>query len=328
MSEGNGMRAIIYGAGGIGCVVGGHLALAGAEVVLIGRPGHVSAVNERGLRFITPTGTHTLHLPAVTSPSQVEFRPGDVVFLCVKGQDTDQALRDLRRTTADVPVFCLQNGVRNEEIASRLFERVYGVMVRVGSVYVTDGDIIARRDPPGALIIGRYPSGEDEVTTDVTALLRRAGFMTMATKDIMPYKWGKLMLNLGNAIGAITNARPRDTAGIYQAAAREASDLLDRAGIRRVSNEQLTDEWPEISARPRGVIRNEAQSSTWQSLARRQGTVETDFLNGEIVRLAGSLGARAPVNETLLRITSEMAANGEPPGKLSPEELSRLAGLG
>ncbi len=60
------MRAIIYGAGGIGCVVGGHLSLTGTEVLLIGRPGHVSAIRESGLRFVTPTGTHTLHLPAVT----------------------------------------------------------------------------------------------------------------------------------------------------------------------------------------------------------------------------------------------------------------------
>ena len=89
----------------------------------------------------------------------------------------------------------------------------------------------------------------------------------------------------------------------------------------------MANVWPESTSRPRSVIRNEAQSSTWQSLARRQGTVEADFLNGEFVRLAAKLGTRAPVNEALLRIVRAMAANGETPGKHTPEELARLVGI-
>ena len=166
-------RAIIYGAGAIGGVVAGQLALAGTDVMLIGRPGHVNAIQEHGLRFITPTGTHVLRLPAVTLPKQISFEPGDVVLLCVKGQNTDEALRDLRTVVEDVPVFCFQNGVRNEEIATRYFPGVYGVMVRVGGVYVTDGEVIARRDPPGWLIMGRYPVGKDDLVEAVAVSLPR-----------------------------------------------------------------------------------------------------------------------------------------------------------
>jgi 2-dehydropantoate 2-reductase len=64
--------------------------------------------------------------------------------------------------------------------------------------------------------------------------------------------------------------------------------------------------------------------STWQSLVRNQGTVETDFLNGEIVRLAVERGIPAPVNQALLRITLEMAANHEKPGKYTPAELLKI----
>ena len=62
-------------------------------------------------------------------------------------------------------------------------------------------------------------------------------------------------------------------------------------------------------------------------MIRRQGTVETEFLNGEIVRIAKKLGRRAPINETLLRITEEMAANHEPPGKYTPAELIKILKL-
>ena len=56
------MRYIIYGAGGIGSIMGGHLLRTGHEAVLIGRPGHVNAVNASGLKLVTPTGTHVVKI--------------------------------------------------------------------------------------------------------------------------------------------------------------------------------------------------------------------------------------------------------------------------
>jgi 2-dehydropantoate 2-reductase len=323
------MRIIIYGAGGIGCVAGGHLARAGYDVVLIGRPGNVKVINEHGLRLITPTGTHNLRIPAVTGPGQIDHEADDVFFLCMKGQDTEEALRDLKAVAGDVPVFCFQNGVRNEEIAARYFPRVYGVMVRVGAVYLTDGEVIARRDPPGLFVMGCYPEGTDELLETVAVALRAASFLVKTTTDVMPYKWGKLVANIANAIGAITNVRWGDASigPIAAAARRELQDLLTEAGIKWVPQEEVARQWPELAEPPRGRLDTEAQSSTWQSLARRQGTVETEFLNGEVVRLAGKLGRQAPVNEKLLRIVQEMAANREPPGKYTPARLSKLLGI-
>lgn len=69
------MRTIIYGAGGIGGGIGGHLALAGYDVILISRSGHAKAINEQGLKLITPDGTHIIRAPAVTSPDQITFKP-------------------------------------------------------------------------------------------------------------------------------------------------------------------------------------------------------------------------------------------------------------
>ncbi len=321
------MRLIIYGAGGIGGVMGGHLARTGHNVLLIGRPGHVGAINEHGLRLITPSGNYILRIPAVTGPDQIDCRADDVIFLCMKGQNTEGALRDLRAITEDIPIFCFQNGVRNEEIAVQYFPRVYGVMVRVGAVYLTDGEVTARRDPPGWFVIGCYPNGTDELVEVVAKMLRTAGFFVKTTPDVMPYKWGKLMGNLANAIGAITNARGDDVAPIFRAVQQESQGILAQAGIRWISGKEVEQEWPEITAPLRGRLDTEAQSSTWQSLARNQGTVETEFLNGEVIRLARKLGLQAPINEILLRISQEMAANHEPPGKCTPSQLSALLGL-
>ena len=321
------MRFIIYGAGGIGSIMGGHLARTGHDVVLIGRPGHVTAIHKRGLCLITPTGTYTLRIPAVTSPDHVHFTGEDVVCLCVKGQDTEAALKDLKAVTDDVPVFCFQNGVRNEEIAVGYFSRVYGVMVRVGAVYLEDGEVIARRDPPGWYIIGRYPEGTDEFLKTVAEQLRAAGYLIRTVPDIMPYKWGKLMGNIGNAIGAITNGDWNSNMPIFRAAMEEASNIVSQAGINWISQEQVAKDWPEITAPLRGSLDTEAQSSTWQSMARHQGSVETEFLNGEIVRIAESLGMQAPINEKLMKTSQDMATKHETPGKFTPAELSIMLGL-
>ena len=321
------MRFLIYGAGGIGSIMGGHLARTGHNVILIGRPGHVTAINEHGLRLVTPTGTYTLMIPAITSPDRINLTGEDVVCLCMKGQDTEAALKDLKSVIDDIPIFCFQNGIRNEVIATQYFSRVYGVMVRVGAVYLEDGEVIARRDPPGWYIMGRYPEGTDDLLEDIAEKLCIAGYLIKTVPNIMPYKWGKLMGNIGNAIGAITNDDWNSNMPIFRAARGEASDIIARARIDWISQEQVAKDWPEITAPLRGSLNTKAQSSTWQSLARHQGSVETEFLNGEIVRIAARLGMQAPINEKLMEISQDMATNYETPGKYTVAELSSMLGL-
>jgi 2-dehydropantoate 2-reductase len=321
------MRYIIYGAGGIGSIMGGHLGRTGHEAVLIGRPGHVNAVNANGLKLVTPTGTHIVEIPAVTGPEQLEFRPGDVVCLCMKGQDTSEAVKALKGHVDDIPVCCFQNGVRNEEIVLESFPRVYGVMVRVGAEYLTDGEVVCRRDPPGWYIIGRYPAQADPFAEEIARGIREAGYFVRVEDDPMPYKWGKLMTNLGNAIGAITNASWAETDFIYKAVAAEAEAVVRKAGIRVVSQQAVAESWPEITAPLKGQLNTASQSSTWQSLARHQGHVETDFLNGEIVRVAARVGMEAPINQKLVAVAVTMADEGLPPGTYTPAQLAEILGI-
>jgi 2-dehydropantoate 2-reductase len=317
-------RIVIYGAGGIGCTIGGHLTLAGYEVLLIGRPGHIDQINRNGLRFINPNGTFVLKIAGYTSPGCIAFQPSDLVFLTTKSQDTETAMQDLNKAADDVPVFSFQNGVRNEETIGRYFPRVYGAMIRIGAEYVKDGEVIVRRDPPGWVIASRYPQGKDELLESVAAALRRAGFLAMVVENALPYKWGKLLLNLSNAIGAITNQRGPETARISTAAQAEAEALLRQAGIPWVTHEETQLQWPEIREQPRKTLETQERSSTWQSLTRRQGSVETEHLNGEIVRLAAQLGLEAPVNAGLLQISAQMAKDHELPGKYSAVELEKI----
>ena len=322
------LRIVIYGAGAVGGVVGGLLALSDTPVVLIGRPNNVNAIREHGLRIVTPGVTQTIKLPVVTMPDQVDFGPTDVVFLSVKGQDTERAMRDLHAVVKDVPIFCFQNGVRNEEIVSKYYAHVYGVMVKAILFFTRDGEVIARGDSPNQLVVGSYPKGTDELTEDVAAKLRRAGYEIKVTPEIMAYKYGKLIGNLTNAVGAITNIAGEEVEPITRAVQNEGKEILTMAAIKWVSTDEPSPRRPKDAInQPYDGLSGMPLGSTWQSLTRRQGAVETEFLNGEIVRIAAKFGKRAPINETLLHITVEMAANHELPGKYSPIELIRLLKL-
>lgn len=321
------LRFIIFGAGAVGGMIGAHLKLAGNNVILIGRPAHMDVIRERGLRFVTPSGTHILKLVAHTNLSQVDLRPNDVVFICVKSQDTERSLRDLYSVKKDVPVFCFQNGVGNEEIVARYFHTVYGVRMKVGSEFVTNGEITVRRDPPGWLVMGRYPSGIDSTLEIVADKMRNAGFRVLVTSNIMPYKWGKLIQNLGNVVETITNTKQEENKLVVEAMRKEARDILTRAGIYWVSNEMLEKQWPEFTKKPTKQLALGAKNSTWQSLNRGQCTIETDFINGEIVRLADNLGIKAPINKKLSEIIYKMVSEQDRPGKYTPSELIHILGL-
>ncbi len=321
------MRIIVYGAGGIGSIVGGNLARNGHDVILIARPGHAQAINELGLKLITPNGTHIVRVPAVSSPAEIAFKSDDVAFLTMKSQQTEEALNVLKACVDDIPVFCLQNSVRNEETASHLFRNVYAVTVRIGAVFLNPGEVVARMDPPGWLIIGRYPEGLDALADQAAEKVRSAGFIVKLSSNVMRYKWGKVMNNIGSAVGAITNAARADCLEIAACARSEFKALLEEAGIAYVTDADIAREWPEFTIKAPNYSAGEAQSSTWQSLARKQGSVENEYFNGEVVRVARRLGREAPINGGLNRIMQEMAANREIPGKYTIQELEHILGL-
>ena len=130
--------------------------------------------------------------------------------------------------------------------------------------------------------------------------------------------------NLGNALSAIYDGK--GDANLYMKRAREEAErCFSAAGIPY-------EDRSELSARSKAVrgvnrlpenVRN--RGSSWQSLVRKQGSIETDFLNGEIVRLGKSLGIKTPFNRTVQILASEMARGREEPGKYTADEVYSIA---
>ncbi|BCJ76062.1 2-dehydropantoate 2-reductase [Catellatospora sp. IY07-71] len=318
------MRFIVHGAGAVGGVLGAHLHLSGHPVVLVARGAHLSAIRERGLTLETGTGARTMHVPAVAGPAGIEWRDGDVVLLAVKSQDTRAALADLAACAPPgTPVVSLQNGVDNERQALRVFEHVYGVCVMSPTTHLTAGVVRADCHPvPGLLDIGRYPSGTDPLAERVAAAFRDAGYRSEPRPDIMRWKYGKLLRNVGNAVDAVCGRAER-TKEIFQRVRLEAEAVLDAAGIAYTpadeDDERRSDILKVVTDGSRGG------GSSWQSLHRGTGHIEADYLSGEIVLVARLHGMPAPYNENARRWAERFAREGRRPGTLDPAEwLSTL----
>src|SRR4051812_46179453 len=165
------MRYIVIGAGGVGGTIGGRLAQAGHEVVLVARGPHLDALRAQGgLRLATPEGTSVIGVPAVSGPDEVELCAGDVLLLATKTQDAEAALagwawKPVQGGTVaaeDLPVLCAQNGVASERLTLRRFRQVYGVCVWLPATHLEPGLVEAQGAPlSGLLHVGRYPSGTD-----------------------------------------------------------------------------------------------------------------------------------------------------------------------
>jgi 2-dehydropantoate 2-reductase len=318
------VRFIVYGVGAVGGTIAARLALGGEEVVGIARGPMLEAIQAGGLKLTTWEGAVTARFPCFEDPSQCGLRDDDVVLLTVKSQDTGGALERLRDAGGyGQAVVCAQNGVANERAALRHFPRTYGMTVMLPSQYATPGAVETFGAPKfGLFDIGRFPSGVDDLTDAVAVALNRAGFDCVADPDVMSSKYGKLLLNVGNIVGAALGTKAR-FGPWYDEARREAEAVLKAAGIGfgDVDFDSPRRRLMEIVEIP-GVERS--GSSSLQSLLRGTGSIETDYLNGEIVLLGRLHSVPTPVNAALCRVARRMIGERIPAGSFPEAEIARL----
>ncbi len=322
------MRIIIHGTGAVGGILAAALARSGTEVVAIARGRMLEAIQSRGIRLRSPEVDVRVPVPAVAAPAEIDFRPDDAILLCMKTQDTLPALEQLRAAgVTDQPIFCVQNGVDNERQALRLFPNVHGVTVMMPATYLVPGEVITYAAPRfGMFDIGRFPAGSDAADAALAERLVAANFAAFVKPAVMASKYGKLLLNLGNMSGAAFGAGGAD--GALRAALRaEAVAVLAAAGI---GWEDVGDTDPRRAAHTRTMPVPGAagmSNSTLQSL-QRGGSLETDYLNGEICLLGRLHGVPTPLNGAMMGLAARMIGEGLAPGSLSLAETMAELGLG
>jgi 2-dehydropantoate 2-reductase len=337
------MRYVILGAGAVGGTIGGLLRRQGSDVVLLARGEHARVMKESGLLLATPNGTDLLHIDVAASPQELSLRADDVLILTTKTQHTealldeiaalpvhdDRAHDDFKATAGErLPVVCAQNGVENERLALRRFARVYGICVMLPAAHLEPGRVESQGSPyPGMLDVGRYPHGVDAVAEEVAFDLTAAGFLSIARAEVMRWKYAKLVLNLANSLEALCGHDREDKlfGELAKLAMDEGRSVLAAAGIDVVT----PDEWKAYRQKSVEIVavdgRPRSGGSSWQSAMRGTGSIEADFLNGEITLLGRLHGLETPVNALLQQEANALVREGRQPGTVSASQLlSRL----
>jgi 2-dehydropantoate 2-reductase len=332
--EDRSVRTVVIGAGAVGGVIGGLLADAGREVALVARGAHGDAIARDGLVVRRPDRDLRLRLEVAPTLDRLGLRSDDRVLVAVKSQQTAGVLEQLAaarvgddRAVEVLPVVLAQNGVANERAALRVAPAVHGMCVNLPATHLEPGVVIGEGAPvAGVLTVGLATGGADEVDRALATDLTAAGFRARADDDVMAWKRAKLLRNVGNAVEALCGHGDDPALERLDGLARaEAEACFAAAGFAVVDDERYAAEISGYGAQLVGG-RGRAGGSTWQSVARGQGTVETDWLNGEIALLGRLHGVPTPVNAVLQRAMRRLVDDGGAPGSREPSELLALAG--
>lgn len=285
------MKTAVLGAGAVGCFYGGMLARAGREVVLIGRPQHVEAINRDGLRMETLSFDERVKALARTDAAAVAG--ADMVLCCVKSTDTAQAAAELApHLSPNAIVLSLQNGYDN---ASRLQE-LLGRPVNPAVVYVATemaGPGHLRHHGRGELVIGPF-----ERSPEVVAEFALAGVPVQISDNVAGALWAKLIINcVYNGLSAITQL-PYGRIAPGEGIAGVMDDIVAEClAVARADGVSVPG---DIRAAVAGIAKSMAtqKSSTAHDVARGRKS-EIDHINGYVLKRGAALGIATPVNRTI-----------------------------
>ena len=333
-------RIVVAGAGNIGCYVGGCLALAGRRVTLLLRPILADDIALHGLGISDFAGLEAV-LPAsafeLSSDPQCALAAGQVLLVTVKCGDTAEMGRLIQQyAPPEAITVSFQNGIGNvEALAAHLgaARTIVAGMVPFNVVQVRRQGQAPHfhRASGGKMLIGSGVAG-------LRDLLRVAGTPLEEHRNIRALLWGKLILNLNNALNALAGIPLAEELAdrrwrlLLATQIDEALTVLRATGIRAGAVEAVPP-WavPRILRLPDWLFRlvagrmlaidPQARSSMWEDLLRGRIT-EVDHLQGAILTLAKRNGAVTPMTERIVRLIKEAErARGGSPG-LQPSEIA------
>jgi 2-dehydropantoate 2-reductase len=332
------MRFVVYGAGAVGGVLGGHLALNKHDVLLITRAPNVKAINENnGLRMISATGDYSVPLRAAPKLERKDIDDDTCVFFTPKSNDTRTCVDLLAKVAPrEIPVVGFQNGVANEEIIAESFENVFGGVCRMTCSALQPGQVSFRKI--SRLVVGKYPKGTHPFPKKLASILEDVGFDVALSNSIMCDKWLKLIVNLQSGFNAIIETRDHDAVEFMElkiGVLEEATKVLRAEKMRAkscderdLSVDDVINELKKPKA-PRGPSSVRVNNSTWQNLYLKRDTIENGYFHDPIIELARKQGIGVPFNEVSLALVKECCDKKLGPGVFrAGEVLERIKGGG
>ena len=276
-------------------------------------------MEQHGLAISDPDGFSVKFEPDrirfETKPAAL--RKADIILFTVKSLGTEAAAQEIaRHAKGSATVISLQNGVSNPEILRKRLSRQNVVQAMVPYNVVRLGPGRWHRATGGELVAEDQPA-----MRDLAARIGDRPGRLLLSNDMQGVAWGKLLFNLNNAINALSGQtylaelKQRDFRRVFAAAMIETIALLRKKGIKPAKIGKVgPDLLPHVIGSPDFVFNNvflkvqkidpKGRGSMADDFAAGRPT-EIDFLNGEVVKLAESLGETAPVNAAIVELVKQ-----------------------
>ena len=304
------MRIAVMGSGGVGGYFGGRLAHGGADVNFVARGKHLEAMRRDGLRIDGPEQIHIKQVNATDDPKEIGV--ADIVLLCVKLWDTEQALTQIRPMVGtNTTVISLQNGVLKDQYLRAAFDerQLMGGVGYVATTIEAPG-VIRQTGPMQRLLFGEFDGSRSRRAEDFLSACLAGGINAELSSDIVREIWQKYVFLVGLSGTTTTIRKPigpirsnAQTRALLHDVMREVVD------VARAHGAAVPADYAQVRLQFADDVSPDMTSSMHHDL-QRGNRLEVGWLSGGVVKLGQEKGVPTPLNRAIADILALHADGG------------------
>ena len=296
------MRIAIMGSGGLGGYFGARLVEGGADVHFVARGKHLEAMRSNGLRIEGPEPVHARKVHASDDPREIGV--ADVVMLCVKLWDTEQAIAQMRPMVGpDTAIVSFQNGVLKDQYLRAAFDerQVMGGVGYVATTIEAPG-VIRQTGPMQRLLFGEFDGSRSERGQGLLAACLAGGIKAELSDQIVREIWQKYVFLVGLSGTTTTIRMP---IGPIRSDPRTRAFLLEVmrevVAVGRAHGVALPGDYAQVRLELADDVSPDMTSSMHHDL-QRGNRLEVRWLAGGVVELGRAKAVPTPLNRAIADI--------------------------
>ena len=304
------MKIAIMGSGGLGGYFGARLVEGGADVHFVARGRHLEAMRRDGLRVEGPEPIHARTVRATDDPGEVGV--ADVVMLCVKLWDTEQAIAQIRPMVGPgTAIISFQNGVLKDQYLRAAFDE-HHLMGGVGYVATTieAPGVIRQTGPMQRLLFGEFDGSRSQRGEALLAACLAGGIRAEFSVDIVREIWQKYVFLVGLSGTTTTIRKPIGPIRSHPRTRAFLHDVMrEVVAVGRAHGVGLPDDYAQVRLQLADDVSPDMTSSMHHDL-QRGNRLEVRWLAGGVVELGQSKGVPTPLNRAIADILALHAEGG------------------
>ena len=318
------MKFCVFGAGAVGGFVGGMVARGDAEVSLIARGEHLSALQASGLKVITPDEEFTVEVPATDTPAELGVQ--DVIFLSAKAHALTVAAEAMQPLIGpDTVIVSAQNGIPfwyfhahggnldghtlqtvdpGARIANAIGnERVIGCVITSSNTVEAPG--VVRNIGNRVFALGEPDGSQSERLADIAALLAEAGLSAPTEGNIRSEVWVKMWGNVSfSPMAVLTMSK---LGPLVEGEDLRALGVTIMEEVQAVGEALGVEFTATIADRLEGTRRVAGHKTSILQDLEAGRPMEVDGITGAVVELGRLLGVETPMIDLIYALMRQLA---------------------